>query len=72
LELAPHGVRVNAVAPGITRTGMTAGLPAPRTAARAADDLLAAVPMGRIAEPEEIADAVLWLAPARPTPPVPC
>ena len=51
---------------------MTAGLPAPRTAARAADDLLAAVPMGRIAEPEEIADAVLWLAPARPTPPVPC
>jgi NAD(P)-dependent dehydrogenase (short-subunit alcohol dehydrogenase family) len=52
LELAPFGVRVNAVAPGITRTGM-----ADDSAIRAAD-----VPLGRIAEPEEIADAVLWLA----------
>jgi NAD(P)-dependent dehydrogenase (short-subunit alcohol dehydrogenase family) len=53
LELAPHGVRVNAVAPGVTRTGMTSDV---------SDDLLADVPLGRIAEPEEIADAVLWLA----------
>jgi NAD(P)-dependent dehydrogenase (short-subunit alcohol dehydrogenase family) len=50
LELAPHGVRVNAVAPGITRTA-----PAQR-------GLLADVPVGRTAEAEEIADAVLWLA----------
>jgi len=53
LELAPYGVRVNAVAPGVTRTGMTSGV---------SDDLLADVPLGRIAEPDEIADAVLWLA----------
>ncbi|TQM36487.1 SDR family NAD(P)-dependent oxidoreductase [Pseudonocardia cypriaca] len=53
LELAPYGVRVNAVAPGVTRTGLITderGLEAPD------------VPLGRIAEPEEIADAVLWLA----------
>lgn len=56
LELAPHGVRVNAVAPGVTRTGMTSGV---------SDDLLADVPLHRIAEPEEIAEAVLWLAGAR-------
>ena len=53
LELAPYGVRVNAVAPGVTRTGMTSGV---------SDELLADVPLRRIAEPEEIADAVLWLA----------
>lgn len=53
LELAPHGVRVNAVAPGVTRTGMTGPV---------SDELLADVPLRRIAEPEEVADAVLWLA----------
>lgn len=53
LELAPYGVRVNAIAPGVTRTGMTSGV---------SDELLADVPLRRIAEPEEIADAVLWLA----------
>jgi NAD(P)-dependent dehydrogenase (short-subunit alcohol dehydrogenase family) len=53
LELAPYGVRVNAVAPGVTRTAMTSGV---------SDELLADVPLRRIAEPDEIADAVLWLA----------
>jgi A-factor type gamma-butyrolactone 1'-reductase (1S-forming) len=52
LENADHGIRVNAVAPGVTRTGMTSSV---------SDDLLRAVPMGRIAEPIEIAGAVTWL-----------
>jgi NAD(P)-dependent dehydrogenase (short-subunit alcohol dehydrogenase family) len=52
LELGGTGIRVNAVAPGVTRTGMTSAV---------SDDLLRAVPLGRIAEPEEIAAAVVWL-----------
>lgn len=52
LELGGTGIRVNAIAPGVTRTGMTSAV---------SDDLLRAVPLGRIAEPEEIAAAVVWL-----------
>jgi NAD(P)-dependent dehydrogenase (short-subunit alcohol dehydrogenase family) len=52
LELGPVGVRVNALAPGVTRTGMTSAV---------SDDLLRAVPLHRIAEPEEIAAAAVWL-----------
>ncbi|GAA4714345.1 SDR family oxidoreductase [Pseudonocardia yuanmonensis] len=63
LELAPHHIRVNAVAPGVTRTAMI-GLAGPE-ATPVSDGLLADVPLGRLAEPEEIADAVLWLARAR-------
>ena len=59
LELAPHGVRVNAVAPGVTRTRMTSGV-----GGEVGEDLLADVPLRRIAEPDEIADAVLYLATA--------
>jgi NAD(P)-dependent dehydrogenase (short-subunit alcohol dehydrogenase family) len=52
LELGVSGIRVNAIAPGVTRTGMTSAV---------SDELLRAVPMGRIAEPEEIAAAAVWL-----------
>jgi NAD(P)-dependent dehydrogenase (short-subunit alcohol dehydrogenase family) len=52
LELAAIGVRVNAVAPGVTRTAMTSAV---------SDELLRSVPLARIAEPEEIAAAVVWL-----------
>ena len=52
LELASAGIRVNALAPGVTRTGMTSNV---------SDDLLRAVPMNRIAEPDEIAAAAVWL-----------
>jgi NAD(P)-dependent dehydrogenase (short-subunit alcohol dehydrogenase family) len=52
LELGGTGIRVNAVAPGVTRTGMTSAV---------SDDLLRAVPLGRIAEPREIASAAVWL-----------
>ena len=55
LELGGTGIRVNAVAPGVTRTGMTSGV---------SDELLRRVPLARIAEPEEIAAAVVWLCSA--------
>jgi 2-deoxy-D-gluconate 3-dehydrogenase len=58
VEWAPHGIRVNAVAPGYTRTEMTATtLDSP-----AGKQILAKVPMGRAALPEEIAGAVLFLS----------
>jgi len=52
VELGGTGIRVNAIAPGVTRTGMTSAV---------SDDLLRAVPLGRIAEPGEIAAAAVWL-----------
>jgi NAD(P)-dependent dehydrogenase (short-subunit alcohol dehydrogenase family) len=52
LELGGTGIRVNAIAPGVTRTGMTSAV---------SDDLLRTVPLGRIAEPAEIAAAAVWL-----------
>jgi L-xylulose reductase len=59
LELAPHGIRVNAVAPGVTQTGMNAALRA-RPAQSAA--LSGRVPMGRFATPAEQAAGVCFLA----------
>lgn len=57
LELGPHGIRVNAVAPGLTDTDATAGLPA---AQREAVARLA--PLRRIGLPEDVAGAVLMVA----------
>ena len=59
LEVAASGVRVNAVAPGPTETGMLdrfTGTPENKAA------LAATVPLGRNAKPDEIARAVLFLA----------
>lgn len=53
-ELAPHGILVNAIAPGVTRTGMTLGYGEASVAAEAALNLVK-----RWAEPEEIAE---WIA----------
>jgi 3-oxoacyl-[acyl-carrier protein] reductase len=58
VELAPYGIRVNALAPGYTRTGMTAGLLADE--ARLAE-VLTRIPMRRVAAPEEIAPAAVFL-----------
>jgi NAD(P)-dependent dehydrogenase (short-subunit alcohol dehydrogenase family) len=61
LELAPHGIRVNAVAPGVTKTGMNAAVRADPERAAA---LTAAIPLGRFATPEEQAAAICFLASA--------
>ncbi|MFF0455885.1 glucose 1-dehydrogenase [Nocardia africana] len=52
LELAPHNIRVNSLHPGLIRTPMTAAIP---------DDLVT-IPLGRPAQPEEVATFVLFLA----------
>jgi NAD(P)-dependent dehydrogenase (short-subunit alcohol dehydrogenase family) len=59
LEYAPAGIRVNAVCPGATRTAMLTALvdKHPEMAA----GLPALHPLGRIAEPAEIAEAAVWL-----------
>ena len=56
-EVAAEGIRVNAVAPGLIRTDIHASGGEPGRVER----LSAAVPMGRGGEPEEVAQAVLWL-----------
>ena len=65
---AGKGVRVNVINPGMTRTGrVQEGLEASsRATGKSKDELLAAqveeIPLGRIAEPEEIANVALFLA----------
>ncbi|MBW8017589.1 MAG: 3-oxoacyl-ACP reductase FabG [Planctomycetes bacterium] len=59
-EMAPHGVAVNAVAPGLVMTDMVAGL-----IKKDPEKYLNRVPLHRIAEPKEIADVVLFLASER-------
>ena len=66
LELAPHGVRVNIVAPGSTLTPMQTGmwregLGAEQVIAGALGTFRSGIPLGRIARPEDVADAVLYL-----------
>ena len=57
VEWAPHGIRVNAVAPGLTRTPMTADL-----APDELEDYRRLTPNRRLAEPDDIADVVVFLA----------
>ena len=56
-EVADESIRVNAVAPGIVATGIHAGAGDPDRAERAA----ARIPVGRAADPAEIAPAIVWL-----------
>jgi len=57
VELGPQGIRVNAVAPGLTKTDMSADIPK-----EMAEAMVAQTPLGRIGEPEDIARAVAFLA----------
>lgn len=56
-ELGPSNIRVNAVAPGITRTDMVAALPKEMI-----EPMTAAIPLRRIGEPEDVANAFVFLA----------
>jgi NAD(P)-dependent dehydrogenase (short-subunit alcohol dehydrogenase family) len=58
LELAPHRIRVNAIAPGLTDTAQ----PRYGSSEEEIAEMASANPLGRIAEPEDIARAALFLA----------
>ena len=56
-ELAPYGIRVNAVLPGITETDMVKNLPKEMI-----EPLIKTIPLGRIGTPDDVANAFLFLA----------
>ena len=56
-ELGRHNIRVNAVAPGFIATGMVQQMPE-----KLLERMKAGTPIGRIGQPEDIANAYLWLA----------
>ncbi len=60
LELAPHGIRVNAIAPGYMLTSLVKG--GLETDPERKRRVLARIPLGRLGEPEEIGGALVFLA----------
>src|SRR5690606_5976618 len=56
-EFGPRGIRVNAVAPGVTLTAMSTGVAEGEEGRRR----LSEIPAGRFAEPEDVAAAVMFL-----------
>ncbi len=56
-ELGRKGIRVNAVAPGFIKTRLTEGIPD-----KVMDKLIERIPLGFLGEPEDVANAFLWLA----------
>jgi glucose 1-dehydrogenase len=59
VDLAAHGIRVNAIAPGPTLTGLTRASYADPEARRATE---AVIPLGRLGQPDDLVGAVLFLA----------
>ena len=62
LELAPDGIRVNALAPVATDTAMLPQFLGPDDPERARAAFIAGIPLGRLAQPEDIADAAVFLS----------
>ena len=60
-ELAPHGINVNAIAPGYMQTDNTAAL---RADAKRNAEILARIPAGRWGSPEDLQGAAVFLASA--------
>jgi NAD(P)-dependent dehydrogenase (short-subunit alcohol dehydrogenase family) len=58
MELAPHGIRVNAIAPGIINTRLSAFVINHPVQSK---EFLKRIPIGRFAEPEEMARPILWM-----------
>lgn len=56
-ELGRKGIRVNAVAPGFIKTRLTEGIPD-----KVMEKLIGRIPLGFLGEPEDVANAFLWLA----------
>jgi NAD(P)-dependent dehydrogenase (short-subunit alcohol dehydrogenase family) len=63
LDHADQGIRVNAICPALTRTAMVQD----HIHGEYLEDILGAIPLHRIADPTELADAALWLCSARST-----
>jgi len=59
VDLAAHGIRVNAIAPGPTMTGLTRATYTDPEARRATEAL---IPLGRLGQPDDLVGAVLFLA----------
>lgn len=58
-EGAPNGIRVNVVIPAVVETPATAGMLADENSRKGTEKL---IPMGRVGQPEELANAILFLA----------
>ncbi len=59
MELAPHGIRVNGVAPGAIATPMNADVLSDK---QAEESVIKEIPLGRFGKPGEVAGLVAWLA----------
>jgi NAD(P)-dependent dehydrogenase (short-subunit alcohol dehydrogenase family) len=63
LEVAPRGIRINAICPGTARTGIVREWLG--DSAEREQQVAALHPIGRLAEPREIAEAAVWLCTER-------